>query len=226
MRFRTYGQAVLTLPERHARRRLAVRPPGNAAAPSAQARARRLGPLPAPGRQTGTFDNGTEFAHQHELPARGRETGCCDTPAPWQKGGGWKMRSGGCGAAGPVRPTGRPSRGPGLRRWCRCTIIRPASVWATGRPRKSSGTTCCTSNVNPPSRVRGNDGPLCPPLRRGTWIAASAAMTDGCYFRADDSKNICFTARSPPAIILRGEEHHALLPPRHTLDRPQAQYAG
>ncbi len=87
MLFRTYGQAVLTLPERHSRRLLAVRPPGKAAAPSAQARARLLGPLPAPWRQTVTFDNGTEFAHQHERPARGLETGCCDTPAPWQKGG-------------------------------------------------------------------------------------------------------------------------------------------
>ena len=44
MRFRTYGQAVLTLHERHSRRLLARRPPGKAAAPIATALAHLLGP--------------------------------------------------------------------------------------------------------------------------------------------------------------------------------------
>ena len=99
MRFRTYGQAVLPLPERHSRRLLAVRPPGKAAAPSAQARARLLGPLPAPWRQTGTFDNGAEFAHQHELPARGRGDRLLRHARPLAERGGGK-----CDRAAAARP--------------------------------------------------------------------------------------------------------------------------
>ena len=87
MLFRTDGQAVLTVHERHSRRLLAVRPPGQATTPIAQALARLLGPLPAPWRQTVTFDNGTEFARHHKLHALGIATFFCDTPAPWQKGG-------------------------------------------------------------------------------------------------------------------------------------------
>ena len=87
MLFRTYGQAVLTVHERHSRLLFAVRPPGKAAAPIAQALARLLGPLPASWRQTVTFDNGTEFARHHELHALGIETFFCATHAPWQKGG-------------------------------------------------------------------------------------------------------------------------------------------
>ena len=87
MLFRTYGQAVLTVHERHSRLLLAVRPPGKAATPIAQALARLLGPVPASWRQTVTFDNGTEFARHHQLHALGIETFFCDTHAPWQKGG-------------------------------------------------------------------------------------------------------------------------------------------
>ena len=87
MLFRTYGQAVLTLHERHSRMLIAVRPPGKAAAPIARAMAAILAPLPAMWRQTITFDNGTEFARHHELHALGIETFFCDTYSPWQKGG-------------------------------------------------------------------------------------------------------------------------------------------
>ena len=87
MLFRTYGQAVLTLHERTSRLLLAVRPPGKAAAPIAQTLARLLAPLPPHGRQTVTFDNGTEFARHHYLHALGIETFFCDPHAPWQKGG-------------------------------------------------------------------------------------------------------------------------------------------
>ena len=45
-----------------------------------------LGLLPAPWRQTVTFDNGTEFARHHEFQALVLETFCCDTHAPWQNG--------------------------------------------------------------------------------------------------------------------------------------------
>ena len=78
MLFRTYGQAVLTLHERHSRLLLARRPPGKAATPIARALAHLLGPLPPAWRQTVTFDNGTEFARHYHLHALG---------IPWQKGG-------------------------------------------------------------------------------------------------------------------------------------------
>ncbi len=46
MLFRLYGQAILTLHERHSRLLLAARPPGKAAAPIAHAMATLLAPLP------------------------------------------------------------------------------------------------------------------------------------------------------------------------------------
>ena len=83
MRFRTYGQAVLTLPERHSRRLLAVaKPPRPAPRPA-------LGcwvPCPPPGARPSPSTTGPSSPTSTN-PARDRETGCCDTPAPWQKGG-------------------------------------------------------------------------------------------------------------------------------------------
>ena len=87
MLFRTYGQAILTLHERHSRLLLAARPPGKAATPIARAMTALLAPLPPTWRQTVTFDNGTEFARHYDLHALGLETFFCDTHAPWQKGG-------------------------------------------------------------------------------------------------------------------------------------------
>ena len=45
MLFRIYGQAILTLHERHSRLLIAARPPGKAAAPIAHAIARPAGAL-------------------------------------------------------------------------------------------------------------------------------------------------------------------------------------
>ncbi|MCY4625497.1 MAG: IS30 family transposase [Chloroflexi bacterium] len=87
MLFRTYGQAVLTLHERHSRLLIALRPEGKASAPIAAAMARVLAPLPPEWRQTITFDNGTEFARHHHLHDQGIQTFFCDTHSPWQKGG-------------------------------------------------------------------------------------------------------------------------------------------
>ena len=87
MVFRIYGQAILTLHERHSRLLIAARPPGNAAAPIAHAIATLLAPLPPTWRQTITFDNGTEFARHSALHTLGLETFFCETPSPWQKGG-------------------------------------------------------------------------------------------------------------------------------------------
>ena len=87
MLFRTYGQAVLTLHERHSRLIIALRPPGKAADPIATAIAEVLAPFPPQLRRTITFDNGTEFARHHRLHALGIQTFFCDTHSPWQKGG-------------------------------------------------------------------------------------------------------------------------------------------
>ena len=87
MLFRTYGQAILTLHERRSRLLIAVRPPGKAAKPIAEAMRDILAPLPPQWRQTVTFDNGTEFARHYELHKLNIQTFFCDTYSPWQKGG-------------------------------------------------------------------------------------------------------------------------------------------
>ena len=87
MLFSRYGQAVLTLHERHSRLLVALRPPGKASSPIASLMAQVLGSFPAQWRRTVTFDNGTEFARHHRLHDLGVETFFCDTHSPWQKGG-------------------------------------------------------------------------------------------------------------------------------------------
>jgi len=87
MLFRIYGQAILTLHERHSRLLIAVRPPNKAAEPIATAMKAIMAPLPQLWRQTITFDNGTEFSRHYELHALNIETFFCDTYSPWQKGG-------------------------------------------------------------------------------------------------------------------------------------------
>ena len=87
MLFRTYGHAVLTMHERYSRILIAVRPPGKASSPIANAMSQLLEQLPTQWRRTVTFDNGTEFTRHHQLHALGIETFFCDTHAPWQKGG-------------------------------------------------------------------------------------------------------------------------------------------
>jgi IS30 family transposase len=87
MLFSKYGQAVLTLHDRHSRLLLATRPPNKAAEPIARHLLALLRPLPERLRQTVTFDNGTEFARHRALHGLGIKTFFCDRYAPWQKGG-------------------------------------------------------------------------------------------------------------------------------------------
>ena len=87
MLFRTYGHAVLTMHERHSRILIAVRPPGKASGPIAEAMAQVFSQLPLHCRRSVAFDNGTEFALHHRLHDLGIETFFCDTRSPWQKGG-------------------------------------------------------------------------------------------------------------------------------------------
>ena len=87
MLFARYGQAILTVHERHSRFLAAARPTSKAAAPIAELLLDLLADLPPALRQTVTFDNGTEFARHRALHPAGIATFFCDTYAPWQKGG-------------------------------------------------------------------------------------------------------------------------------------------
>ncbi|WP_051960349.1 IS30 family transposase [Devosia riboflavina] len=87
MAFSRYGQNLLVLHERMSRVLVAVVLPSKHAEPVARAIKAALAPLPAPMRQTITFDNGTEFARHALLHRKGIATFFCDPHAPWQKGG-------------------------------------------------------------------------------------------------------------------------------------------
>ena len=87
MLFGRQGQTVLVLHERHSRLLIALRQPGKAADPVANAITQVLASFPAPWRRTVAFDNGTEFARHHRLHALGVQTFFCDSHSPWQKGG-------------------------------------------------------------------------------------------------------------------------------------------
>ena len=153
MLFRTYGQAVLTVHERHSRLLLAVRPPGKAAAPSPRPSPGCWGPCPPPGaRPSPSTTAPSSPAITNCRPWAWKPSSATHTP-PGRKAAS-RTPSAGAGAAGcPARPTWLPSQRGGLRNCCSCTIIRPASAWMTGPQQKCSGRDCCTSNVNPP-----NDG--------------------------------------------------------------------
>lgn len=87
MLFAKYGQAVLTLHERHSRFLIATRPKTKQAKPIAAELVSLLADLPPKLRRTVTFDNGTEFARHRQLHALAIKTFFCDPYSPWQKGG-------------------------------------------------------------------------------------------------------------------------------------------
>jgi IS30 family transposase len=87
MLFAKYGQAILTLHERHSRLLYVTRPPNKASAPIAELLINFFTSLPPALRQTITFDNGTEFARHRDLHRLALQTFFCDPHAPWQKGG-------------------------------------------------------------------------------------------------------------------------------------------
>ena len=87
MLFGNHGQALLVMQERHSRLLAAVRVPGKAAEPVAQAMAGVLAAFPPHWRRTVAFDNGTEFARHYQLHELGVETFFCNVRSPWQKGG-------------------------------------------------------------------------------------------------------------------------------------------
>jgi IS30 family transposase len=87
MLFAKYGQAVLTIHERHSRIVLASRPASKAAKRIARHLLRLFATVPSELRRSITFDNGTEFARHRTLHRLALQTFFCDPHAPWQKGG-------------------------------------------------------------------------------------------------------------------------------------------
>ena len=88
MLFRRYGQAVLVAHERSSRYTLITRQPSKAAKPVLDSLTAIFKRLPAYGRRSITFDNGTEFALHYKLgDTLAMQTFFCDPHAPWQKGG-------------------------------------------------------------------------------------------------------------------------------------------
>jgi transposase, IS30 family len=158
--FSQYGHAALALHERQTRFLFLTRQPGKAAEPVARQIAQWLETVPQALRQTITFDNGTEFALHHAIKARlAIATYFCDTHSPWQKKAESKTLSAGCEDGCRAKPISNPS----------IRTSSPPAPTPTTTPRESAltsipplnsspnSTNRCTSNVNPPSRLRGND---------------------------------------------------------------------
>ncbi len=87
MLFARYGQAILTVHERHSRLLIATRPANKTADLIAHQLVALFQSLPPNLRHTVTFDNGTEFARHYRLNHLAMATFFCDPHAPWQKGG-------------------------------------------------------------------------------------------------------------------------------------------
>jgi IS30 family transposase len=87
MLFAKYGQAILTIHERHSRIVLATRPPNKASDRVVRHLLGLFAVMPQKLRQSVTFDNGTEFAQHRTLHRLNIKTFFCDPHAPWQKGG-------------------------------------------------------------------------------------------------------------------------------------------
>ena len=156
MLFAKYGQAILTLHERHSRILLAHRPPSKASLPIIAALNRMLEPIPQPLRQTLTFDNGTEFAQHLKLRQLGIATYFCDPHALGKKAAS-KTPSAACAAACRAKPTSPPSRNTTSSPSSKPTTTLPENASTITPQPKSSSHNCCTSNVNPPSGFRRND---------------------------------------------------------------------
>ena len=166
MSFGRSGPVVLALHERASRLLVAVRQGIKGADTTAATLERLLGDLPPAWRQTLTFDNGTEFAGTTASTLWASRPSSA-TPIPPGRRAAWRTPSAACGARCPAPPNSAPSRRQRLQRPCSCTTIRPGSASATGPPPRSSTTRWCTSNVNPPSRLRGHDADGAPSRASG-----------------------------------------------------------
>ena len=115
-----------------------------------------LAPLPPQWRQSVTFDNGTEFARHHQLHALGIQTFFCDVRSPWQKGGVEN-------AIGRMRrflPRKTDLAALTQERFCQLVAYNntPRKCLGYNTPAEVFSSQGCTSNVNPHSCLRRNDG--------------------------------------------------------------------
>ena len=106
MLFRTYGQVVLTLHERHSRLLIARRAPGKAADPIAQAMASILAPLrgPSGARVSPSTTAPSSPGITNSMPWASRPSSAMSAP-PGRNPGGWRTPSAECAASCPARPT-------------------------------------------------------------------------------------------------------------------------
>ena len=133
MLFSAYGQAVLTLHERHSRILLAVRPPGKAADPIAGAMTRLLESLPP---HCAVRSPSTTAQSSHAITSSMTWASRPSSAIPTPPGRREVLRtpSDGCGAHCPERPTWRNSLKRSLHNGCRPIIILHASASATTCP--------------------------------------------------------------------------------------------
>src|SRR5437764_9217429 len=156
MLFAKYGQAVLVSHERRSRLLVVGRQPNKAADPVATKLTELFRSLPKFLRRTITFDNGTEFSYHYRLHKLSMRTFFCDPHAPCRRAA-LKTPSDACAEdcrgklIWPRCPINACSP------WCVPIITLRESVLTTKPRQRFSAVTCCTSNVNPPSRFRGND---------------------------------------------------------------------
>ena len=157
MLFGRSGPVALVLHERASRLTLALRLASKDSTGVAAALTRLLERLPPELRPTVTFDNGrSSHATTNSTTWASRPSSA--TPMRLGRREAWSTRSADCGASCPARRIWRRSRRRSLRSCSSRTTIRRASASA-GKPQPRSSTNrCCTSNVNAPSRFRGNDG--------------------------------------------------------------------
>src|ERR1700744_2803945 len=95
-----------------------------------------------------------------------------------------RMQSGECAASCPARPTLRRSRAAdSATSWPPTTTLRVNAL--TSEPQLRPLPKCCTSSVNPPPRVRGDDGKLLPEI--GLQIPQRVRIAERCELAFGDS---------------------------------------
>lgn len=87
MLFSKYSHAILVVHERFSRLTMLFKLPNKGANSIIDILKALFQNLPQQLVKTVTFDNGTEFAHHHQLNKLGIKTYFCDVRSPWQKGG-------------------------------------------------------------------------------------------------------------------------------------------
>ena len=161
MLFRIYGQAILTLHERHSRLLILPRaPPGKAAAPIALAIATLLWrPCPPRGAKRSPSITGRSLRGMTPSMLSASRPSSVRPTRPGKRAA---SRTPSAACAGPcrARPTWRPSRRSTLHASSRHIIILRENASAIRPQPRFLGTTCCTSNVNPPPHKQKHESAL------------------------------------------------------------------